>query len=256
MERTQHSQSDDRAIAPLADHLLPVLHHRSASIILLGPPGCGKGTQGKRISESLRIPLVSSGEILRANVRQRTTLGLQAKRAVDSGELVSDDIILEMLLCRILQPDCARGFVLDGVPRTTRQAAFLETQVFGREGARIPYVVLKLEMEDASLIKRITGRRVCPLCGATYNIETNPPLRRDKCDFDFSDLVLRADDRVEIFTRRLEEHRATSLEILSYLAARYGVIPEVECDRPIGQVTLRLLELIHRATDRPAIKIS
>lgn len=251
MEQAQESDSNDRTILPLRLDSAPELLQQRVSVILLGPPGCGKGTQGRRLAESLDIPLISSGDILRANVRQRTPLGLRAKRAIDNGELVPDDIILQMLQCRISEPDCARGFVLDGIPRSIRQAVFLETEIFGPRCGENRLVVLRLEMDDECLLTRVAGRRVCPRCGATYNVETNPPLAKDKCDDDGSDLVLRSDDSVAIFAKRLEEYRATSSQILSYFSLHHGVIPEVRSDQPIHQITVQLLEIIRRSIDRP-----
>src|SRR5579863_10512507 len=152
MEQTRHSQSISPTILSSAEHFFHTPADPIACVVLLGPPGCGKGTQGRLISESLGIPLISSGEILRTNVRQRTMLGLQAQKSMESGALVSDEIILQMLRWRVLESDCTRGFVLDGVPRSTRQAEFLETELFGSDRRQIPFVVVKLEMDDQSLI--------------------------------------------------------------------------------------------------------
>jgi adenylate kinase len=216
-------------------------------IILLGAPGCGKGTQSKRISESLKIPVISSGDILRANIRGRTELGLLAQRAVDSGALVPDELIFQMLLRRVSEADCRSGFVLDGVPRTIRQAEFLESRLLRRNGYRIVPIVVSLEMDDQRLLRRISGRRVCPLCAATYNVETNPPLVQDSCDFDGATLLLRSDDREETFARRLAEYRETSFAIRSYFSGRSGSVQQVDSDQPIEEVTSELLRIIHHA---------
>jgi adenylate kinase len=216
-------------------------------VVLLGAPGCGKGTQSKRISESLKIPVISSGDILRANIRGCTELGLLAQRAVDAGALVPDELIFQMLLRRVSEADCRSGFVLDGVPRTIRQAEFLESHLLRRNGYRILPIVVSLEMDDQRLLKRISGRRVCPLCASTFNVETNPPMVQDTCDFDGATLFLRSDDREETFARRLTEFRETSFAIRSYFSGRCGIVQQVDSDQPIEEVTSQLLEIIHHA---------
>jgi adenylate kinase len=220
----------------------PARHDRA--IILLGPPGCGKGTQGRRIAEALKVPIVSSGDILRENISRRTELGVRAQRAVDRGELVSDELILEMLLRRLSEADCERGFVLDGIPRTVRQAEFLETRLHRRDGSRLSFSVVALDMDDQKLANRVTGRRICQLCGATYNLKTRPPLVENRCDIDGSSLKFRSDDGSDTFAKRLAEYRAASQPIHAYLSARHGVIPEIDCDRDVEEITSQLLELI------------
>ena len=222
------------------------MEQASRVVILLGPPGCGKGTQGKRISESLNIPVISSGDILRANIRGGTELGLLAKRAVDLGALVPDELIFQMLSRRVAEADCRNGFVLDGVPRTIRQAEFLENRLLRRDGQRIVPVVVSLEMDDQRLLRRVCGRRVCPLCSATYNMETNRPLVEDVCNFDGAALALRSDDREETFSRRLAEYRETAFALRSYFATRCGFVPEIDSDRSIEDVTADLMHIIRR----------
>ena len=218
----------------------------SRVIILLGPPGCGKGTQGKRISDSLNLPVISSGDILRANIRGGTELGLLAKRAVDLGALVPDELIFQMLLRRVAEADCRNGFVLDGVPRTIRQAEFLESRLLRRNGQRVVPTVVSLEMDDQRLLRRICGRRVCPLCSATYNMETNPPQVEDVCNLDGATLTLRSDDREETFTRRLAEYRESAFALRSYFSTRCGSVPEIDSDRSIEAVTADLMEIVRR----------
>ena len=245
LEKIAFDQVADQRPVPAAENhspTSPATHYRA--IILLGPPGCGKGTQGRRIAETLRIPIISSGDILRGNIRQCTELGVRAQRAVDRGELVPDELIFEMLLCRLSETDCDGGFVLDGIPRTIRQAEFLETRLHRRDRSRIPFSVVALEMDDRKLANRITGRRTCQLCGATYNLRTRPPLVENRCDFDGSSLEFRSDDNSDTFAKRLAEYRAASLPIRAYLSAHHGVIPEIDCDREIEKITSQLLEVI------------
>jgi adenylate kinase len=223
------------------------LEQTSKVVILLGPPGCGKGTQGKRISENLDVPVISSGDILRANIRNGTELGVMAKKAVDHGELVPDELIFRMLLHRVAEADCENGFVLDGVPRTIRQAEFIDERLLRRNGRRIVPVVVSLEMDDRRLLKRICSRRVCSSCSATYNLLTNPPQIQDVCDLDGGMLMLRSDDGEETFAHRVAEYRETAFAIRAYFSTRCGTVPEIDSDQPIEAITSRLMEIIRHA---------
>src|SRR5579872_7093892 len=162
-------------------------------IILLGPPGAGKGTQAKQIVERYGIPQISTGDLLRENVKQGTALGVKAKAVMDSGKLVSDDLVNEMVAERLSRPDCARGFILDGFPRTVGQAEWLDGFLSAR-GAQQPLRVIRIAVDYGKLLKRLTGRRTCPVCGTIYNIYTNPPHVEGICDKCNSALTFRKDD--------------------------------------------------------------
>src|SRR5271170_6900962 len=168
-------------------------------VVLLGPPGAGKGTQAKRIMERYGIPQVSTGDLLRLNVAEGTELGMAAKAVMARGELVSDDLVCEMVRLRLKQPDCKRGFILDGFPRTAAQAgwldAFWEHEFF--ENAKLGKcrpIVIRIDVDYNELLLRLTGRRTCPVCGRIYNVHLQPPRVDELCDLDGSQLVIRNDD--------------------------------------------------------------
>ena len=150
-------------------------------IILLGPPGAGKGTQAKQIVERYRVPQISTGDLLRENVKLGTELGKKAKAVMDSGKLVSDEIVCDMVAERVARPDCARGYILDGFPRTVGQAEWLDGFLAAR-GSKLPLRVIKITVDYDKLLKRLTGRRTCPVCGTIYNVYTTPPRNDELCD--------------------------------------------------------------------------
>ena len=192
-------------------------------IILLGGPGAGKGTQASYIKEHYRIPHISTGDMLRAAVKANTPLGAKAKRIMDAGGLVSDDIMLELVKERIAQPDCANGFLLDGFPRTVAQAKGL-TDALKEEGAKIDYVV-EIAIDDDEIIKRLSGRRVHPASGRVYHVSFNPPRIEGKDDETGEDLIQREDDREETVRERLKvyhEQTEPLIEYYSKLAASGG----------------------------------
>lgn len=173
-------------------------------IILLGPPGAGKGTQAEVLSHELEIPTISTGNILRAAVKAGTPIGLQAKSYMDAGDLVPDEVIIGIIEERLAQPDCAKGYILDGVPRTIAQAEALE-----RHGIVFDHVI-SLEISDEAIVKRMSGRRVCTRCGAPFHVESKPPKKEGICDVCGGELVQRDDDRPETVKARLEVyHRET-----------------------------------------------
>lgn len=167
-------------------------------LILLGAPGAGKGTQAEFISQRLNIPTISTGNILRAAMKEGTPLGHQVKDYMVAGKLVPDDIIIDVITNRLKEDDCANGFILDGVPRTLVQAEAMEAH-----GINID-VVLSLEIDDSIIVERMSGRRTCPHCGATYHIHNAPPKQEGKCDKCGSDLIQREDDKEETVLRRLK----------------------------------------------------
>jgi adenylate kinase len=173
-------------------------------MILLGPPGAGKGTQAEILGRRLGIPVISTGNMLRAAVKSLTPVGLKAKSYMDAGELVPDEVIIEMTNERLGEPDCAGGYILDGMPRTLAQARALE-----ETGVEFD-VALSIEITDAEIAARMTGRRSCPDCGAVYHVESNPPKSAGVCDECGSELVTRGDDKPETVKNRLAVyHRET-----------------------------------------------
>ena len=177
------------------------------NLILLGAPGAGKGTQAELLVEQLGIPAISTGNMLREAMAHGTELGKQATKYMDEGALVPDELILGIVADRVAQPDCEKGFILDGVPRTLAQAEALEAK-----GVKIDHVV-SIEVDDAAIEGRMTGRRVCAKCGASYHIVANPPKAEGVCDHCGGELIIRKDDKPESVRQRLEVYHA-STEIL------------------------------------------
>ena len=182
-------------------------------IILLGAPGAGKGTQAQFIMEKYGIPQISTGDMLRAAVKSGSELGKQAKDIMDAGKLVPDEVVIGMLKERIARRDCKSGFILDGFPRTIPQAEALD------EIAHID-CALSLEVADDVIEKRMTGRRVCLRCGATYHVEANPPRVKDVCDICGDKLVIRSDDQAEVVRHRLETYHEQTEPLKGYYEAQ------------------------------------
>ena len=182
-------------------------------IIMLGAPGAGKGTQAKKIAEKYSIPHISTGDIFRANIKNGTELGKKAKTYMDQGLLVPDELVVDLVVDRVNQDDCANGYVLDGFPRTIPQAEALD------EIARID-CALSLEVADDVIEKRMTGRRVCLRCGATYHVEANPPRVKDVCDICGDKLVIRSDDQAEVVRHRLETYHEQTEPLKGYYEAQ------------------------------------
>ena len=185
------------------------------NLILLGAPGAGKGTQAELLTAKLGIPAISTGNMLREAMANGSNLGKQVKQCMDEGKLVSDDLIMNLVADRVTQPDCKNGYILDGVPRTLAQAEALEAM-----GVRIDYVV-SIEVDDSEIEGRMTGRRVCGKCGASYHIVANPPKMEDVCDSCGSALVIRKDDAPETVRKRLEVYHATT-EVLKDFYGKLG----------------------------------
>ncbi|MDR3765091.1 MAG: adenylate kinase [Acidobacteriota bacterium] len=194
-------------------------------VILLGAPGAGKGTQAKRIAEYYGIPQISTGDILRENIRLGTELGKAASSLMERGELVSDDLVCQMVARRVAAPDCALGMILDGFPRTVNQAEWLDKHLaeyhfFETERGRKRPVVVQLVVEYNQLLRRLTGRRTCPACGRIYNVFTTPPNADGVCDVDGVTLVTRKDDREEVIAERLKNYEAQTLPLVSYYSGQ------------------------------------
>jgi adenylate kinase len=217
-------------------------------IILLGSPGAGKGTQAKRISERYGIPQISTGDILRENVERGTALGVEAKDFMARGELVPDELMYGMVASRLRQQDCDRGFILDGFPRTPAQAgwldAFLEHEFFGNShgGSCLP-IVIRIDVDYNQLLRRLTGRRSCPVCGRIYNIYSQPPRVADTCDVDGSKLMIRNDDREEVIRERLTAYQLQTKPVAEYYE-RKGRLVSVNGDLAVDDVTAEIVRLI------------
>src|SRR5918992_1203720 len=179
-------------------------------LILLGPPGAGKGTQANFIREKFGIPQISTGDMLRAAVKAGTPLGVAAKKVMDAGQLVSDDIIIGLVTERLKQPDCARGYLFDGFPRTIPQAEAMRAAHLGLD------YVLEIEVPDEEIITRMSGRRVHPASGRSYHVKFNPPRREGRDDMTGEALVQRDDDREETVKKRLEVYRAQTRPLVDY----------------------------------------
>jgi adenylate kinase len=179
-------------------------------LILLGPPGAGKGTQAARLREKFAIPQISTGDMLRAAVKAGTPLGLAAKKVMDSGQLVSDDIIIGLVKERLKEPDCAKGYLFDGFPRTIPQAEALKAA-----GVALDYV-LEIDVPDSEIIERMSGRRVHPASGRNYHVKFNPPKVEGRDDQTGEPLVLRDDDREQTVKKRLEVYRAQTRPLVDY----------------------------------------
>ena len=193
-------------------------------VILLGAPGAGKGTQAQRITDYFGIPQISTGDILRDHIRRGTELGLQARAQMEQGQLVGDQVVCDMVADRIAQPDCAIGFILDGFPRTVKQAQWLDRHLAQKHyfeidhGCRKQPIVIQLTVEYNDLLRRLTGRRTCPTCGRIYNANTSQkPLVEGVCDLDGSALVTRKDDREEVIHGAAEELRSSDAAAVGLL---------------------------------------
>ena len=194
-------------------------------IIMLGAPGAGKGTQAKMIADKYGVPHVSTGDIFRANIKNGTELGKKAKTYMDQGLLVPDELTVKILLDRVSQPDCKNGYVLDGFPRTIPQAEVLD-KALAELGESIDYAI-DVDVPDENIVKRMSGRRACVGCGATYHIVYNPTKVEGKCDACGADLILRDDDKPETVEKRLNVYHEQTQPLIDYYKAK-GILKEVD----------------------------
>ena len=207
------------------------------NLILLGAPGAGKGTQAELLMEKLSIPGISTGNMLREAMRNGTDLGKQVKQYMDEGSLVPDELILGIVAERVAQPDCANGFILDGVPRTLAQAEALDAK-----GVRIDHVV-SIEVDDSVIEGRMTGRRVCSNCGASYHVVANAPKTEGVCDLCQGSLIIRKDDAPETVRHRLEVYHA-STEVLKQYYNQQGKLRLIEGNQDIQSINDQILTVI------------
>jgi adenylate kinase len=203
------------------------------NLILLGPPGAGKGTQAERLVDDFDLPYYATGDILRAAVKGGTELGRQAKEFMDRGDLVPDDLISEVIMERIDSSEAADGFILDGFPRTRAQADVLDSGLERRD--RRLTAALLLDASDEELIRRLSGRRICVKNGHLYHVEFDPPKRDDVCDQDGSRLIQRDDDKPETVRRRLEVYMKETVPLVDHYEER-GILRRFDAARPPGEV--------------------
>lgn len=194
-------------------------------IVMLGAPGAGKGTQAKMIAEKYSVPHVSTGDIFRANIKNGTDLGKEAKTYMDKGQLVPDELTVRILLDRVAQDDCKNGYVLDGFPRTIPQAEVLDAELT-KLGEKIDFAI-NVEVPDENIIKRMGGRRACVTCGATYHIEHVPPKKEGICDKCGAELILRDDDKPETVKNRLSVYHDQTQPLIDFYNNK-GVLKEVD----------------------------
>jgi adenylate kinase len=204
------------------------------NLVLLGPPGSGKGTQGERLNADLHLPYYATGDILRGAVRDETELGKSAKAFMDAGDLVPDELIVGIIAERIDSEEARQGFILDGFPRTTPQAEALDAKL-GELGRRVSSVLL-IDVSDDEVVRRLGGRRTCEAEGHVYHVEFNPPKVEGVCDIDGSPLIVRDDDKPDVIRKRLATYHEKTEPLVAYYDAK-GVLQRVDGAREPGEVT-------------------
>lgn len=212
-------------------------------VILLGPPGAGKGTQAQRIAERYAIPQISTGDLLRANVAKGTDLGKQAKAIMDKGDLVPDALVEGMVAARVREADCAHGYILDGFPRTIAQAQWLDKFFKDQKDAGIPPVVVDIQVGYNELLGRLTGRRTCPSCGRIYNVHLQPPKVAETCDVDGAKLATRKDDTEEVIAERLKAYERQTKPLTDYYQAQ-GRLRALDGGRSVDEVTQQAFQAL------------
>ncbi len=211
---------------------------RDLRLVIFGPPGAGKGTQAKMLSEKLGVPHIATGDIFREAVKAGTELGKLAKQYMDRGELVPDEVVIGIVEERLRRPDCSKGFILDGFPRTIKQAEALD-EMLQRMGVKLDAVV-NLEVSEDEVVKRISLRRTCRNCGAIYHLITNPPKKEGVCDKCGGELYQRDDDREETVRSRLRVYRQQTEPLLKFYEQR-GLLKNVDGEKPIEEVFKEVL---------------
>jgi adenylate kinase len=205
-------------------------------VVLVGPPGAGKGTQAQFVASHLSVPQISTGDIFRANVSQGTPLGKQAKEYMDAGDLVPDEITVGMVRDRLGEPDAKTGFLLDGFPRTVPQAEQLD-ELLADMGTKLD-VVLELVVEDDEVVRRLSGRRTCRNCGHIWHVDFDPPTKEGVCDICGGELFQRDDDKADTIRHRLEVYAEQTAPLIAYYA-RSGILVGIDAMGPVDDVTDR-----------------
>ena len=210
-------------------------------IIMLGAPGAGKGTQAKKIAAKYEIPHISTGDIFRANIKNNTELGKKAKTYMDQGLLVPDELTVDLVIDRVQQEDCAKGYILDGFPRTIPQAESLDAAL-AKMGQKVDFAI-NVEVPDENIVHRMGGRRACIGCGATYHVEFNAPKVEDVCDTCGGELVLRDDDKPETVQKRLSVYHAQTQPLIDYYK-KANVLVEVDGTQDINVVFQDIVKIL------------
>jgi adenylate kinase len=210
-------------------------------LVLVGPPGAGKGTQAEFIASTLSVPKISTGDIFRANVSQGTPLGVEAKRYMDSGGLVPDEVTINMVRDRLAEPDAADGFLLDGFPRTVPQATALD-KMLADAGTALD-LVLELVVDNDEVIRRLSGRRTCHNCGKIWHIEFDPPTKEGVCDRCGGELYQRDDDKPETITERLRVYERDTAPLVDYYGAQNKLVG-IDATGPVEDVTARAIDAL------------
>ncbi len=213
-------------------------------ILLLGAPGSGKGTQSDQLVKLWGIPHISTGDLLRANVAKGTALGRQAKELMGRGELVPDSMVNEMVAIRLKEPDAANGYILDGFPRTLGQASWLDGRL-ASEAKALPLIAVSIQVDYNQLLRRITGRRNCPVYATIYNVFMNPSKRDGFCDIEGAALVQRADDTESVFKERMRAYAGLTAPVSEHYR-ELGRFIEVDGDQPIGTIAAEIVAAVER----------
>ena len=208
-------------------------------LVLVGPPGAGKGTQAQFIAEHVGVPKISTGDIFRANVSSGTPLGLAAKEYMDRGDLVPDQVTIDMVRLRLTEPDAARGFLLDGFPRTVPQAETLDDILRENADTKLD-VVLELVVDSDEVIRRLSGRRTCRTCNHIWHVDFDPPQVEGRCDLDDGELYQRDDDKPETIKNRLEVYDDQTAPLIAYYAGR-GLLVGIDATGPVDDITERAI---------------
>lgn len=217
---------------------------KSQALIFLGAPGAGKGTQAREVSKEFSIPQISTGDMLRDAVKKQTPLGLEAKRKMEAGELVPDEVVCGIVDERIGQPDCAKGFILDGFPRTLAQAQFVDAML-EKKGRGNPLAV-NIRVSEDTLLKRLTGRRTCSMCGEIYNVHFSPPKKEGVCDKDGGNLLHRADDNESTIRQRLVAYNNQTSPLIDYYGKK-KLLHDVDGNQEPDQISADLIGFLKSA---------
>jgi adenylate kinase len=215
-------------------------------VVLVGPPGAGKGTQAQFIASARSIPQISTGDIFRRNVREGTELGVLAKRYMDAGDLVPDEVTIAMVRNRLAEDDAVKGFLLDGFPRNVPQAEVL-TGMLDEMGTRLD-VVLELVVDDDEVVRRLSGRRTCRVCGHIWHVDFDPPAREGLCDRCDGELFQRDDDQAGTVRHRLEVYAEQTSPLVAFYAAR-GLLIGIDATGPVDNVTDRAIDALRHCAD-------
>lgn len=210
-------------------------------IIMLGAPGAGKGTQAKKISAKYGIPHISTGDIFRANIKEGTELGIKAKAYIDQGLLVPDELTVDIVMDRIREADCENGFVLDGFPRTIPQAEALDESLAGY-GEKVDFA-LSCEVPDENIVERMSGRRVCLSCGASYHLQHAAPKQEGTCDVCGKELILREDDKPETVKKRLRVYHERTQPLIEYYE-KAGVLKTIDATKKLEEVFENIVAIL------------